>query len=60
MLISEAIDEPSEQTLLAIQMVSIFSPGAINYSWARAFGDYPCGSSRYPGAYPWDLTAGYW
>jgi hypothetical protein len=58
MLISEAIDEPPEQTLLAIQMVPVFSPGAVGYPWARASGDHPCGGSRCPGAYPGDLTAG--
>lgn len=59
MPISEAIDEPPEQTLFAIQMVPVFGAGAVGYPWPGACGDYPCGSSRGPGAYPWDLTAGY-
>jgi hypothetical protein len=59
MLISEAIDETPEQTLLAIQMVPVFSPGVISYPWPGASGNHPRGSSRCPGAYPWDLTAGY-
>ena len=59
MLTSEAIDEPPEQTLLAIQMVAVFGSRVAGYLGPCPAGNDPGGRSRCPGVYPRDLTVGY-